>query len=81
MMGSGYIVDYCVTALALIQQRKAYEMYVTDALYALTQTLSGALGGNAMSIRYTDWISTKNEPEATEEEIADKIGSKLRAMK
>ena len=65
MLGSGYVIDHCVSAFLKAQREELYQIYVTDALKAI---------GN-LNIRFIDYF--KPEETRTAEEIIDSIKQKL----
>ena len=56
LLGSGYVIDHCVSAFLEEQQAKSYRVYITDTLRAI-------VGANRLPTRYYDLVNIK--PEAT----------------
>lgn len=63
------------------QEKKAYSVYVTDALMVISQTVGNVPGGKIMSRRYTD-IMEPSKPEATRSgaEIVSDVRSAIAAL-
>lgn len=80
-MGSGYVIEHCVTALSIIQKENMYRNYVTNSLYAIANTLGNAFGvGDIILKRYDEWIKPQAEADKTEEEVIEHIQERLRAL-
>ena len=82
LFGSGYVIEHCVSAFLEDRQEKAYKTYVTDALRAIFQCVSGSNDND--STRWIDLVDVNNNgTEKTEknskscEEIVDDIWSKI----
>lgn len=54
-----------------------YRAYVTDGLKALTDSVSGAFGGSALSRRWFDQLMDEKKPVEDAEQIKDRIKRKL----
>lgn len=66
------MIDHCVSALNEYAKRRAYEVYVTDCLYALVTSKI------TMACRYFDMIEKKKEQKPkTRKEIVSKLRKKL----
>ena len=91
LLGSGYVIDYCVSALSINQQEKMYRIYITDCLKYLTENTTHLVGVNGVvdyGIKMTErWIDLRekkpqkvadnpNETKTTEE-IVDGIWAKI----
>ena len=78
LLGSGYVIDHCISAFLQRQDEKLYRFYVTDALKAIAGNTQLFAGGDSMSISYKEIIDRKpKEKEKTAEEIIDNLKSKL----
>lgn len=73
VLGDEYIMQHCEQTLAQEYRDKLYRMYVTDALYALTNC-------RPLSVRWIDLQDgTVQQTETrTEQEVIDHIKNKLR---
>ena len=67
MLGSGYIIEHCVSAFNKLQEEKIYRIYVTDTL----KSLSGA------NVRWYDLIDRTPRDERTFEEITKDVWSRI----
>lgn len=81
LWGSGYVIEYCVSAFLEEQQRereeKAYKIYITDALKCIAENTQRFNGGSAPSVRYIDLIEPKKEFKMTAKEVIAKMRKKL----
>ena len=77
--GRGYVIDHCVSALKSYYKRKAFEVYVTDALMVIAGNTARTHGGSTMRCRYAEMIETGNEKEDTRtaDDIISNIKNKL----
>jgi hypothetical protein len=67
ILGSGYIIEYCVSAFNHIQEEKAYRIYITDALKYLA----------GLNVRYAELIDTTPKDERTFEEITNDVWTRI----
>ena len=75
-------MNYCLARYADEQKRKAYNVYVTDALKVISENtakFAGFAGGGYMNVRFIDIIEPKPEETRTPDEIINHIKDKLRA--
>lgn len=81
MFGDGYIAQHVLQQHQKAQERKAYQVYVTDALKTIAENTANFAGGKTMSMRYYDLIK-KQEPEPTEsaEDIKKMMVEKIRRI-
>lgn len=77
LCGSGYVMDYCMSAFRIMDEEKAWKNYIADGLFALvTKTLT-------YKKRFSDLLEeAKAEAHAEEnqknnEEEADRITNRL----
>lgn len=77
LCGSGYVMDYCMSAFRIKDEEKAWKYYIADGLYALvTKTMS-------YKKRFTDLLNEAKAEEHAEEneknnkEEADRITNRL----
>lgn len=76
LLGSGYVVEHCISAFLEIQQEKAYKVYITDCLYSLANMYSLHNGGKEPITRRFAEILMQEKPK--KEETADDIISRMR---
>lgn len=71
-MGSGYVIEHCVSAFSERDKEKAFRIYVTDAIMCISETVATAskYGGSYMEKRYADIIEPQEEIEYDPDEIA-----------
>ena len=81
MFGSGYVIDYCVTAFSKRQREKSYQAYITDCLKIITANTANIGGGAEISKR---WIDLVKQPTITEtrtsEEVIDDFKTRLNKL-
>lgn len=71
---------YCFARQGKEQIDKAYRIYVTDALKAISENTAKFAGGSYMKIRYAEVINPKPEETRTADEIITNITDKLRKL-
>lgn len=54
LMGSGYVIDYCVSAFLKKQQTVLYESYIADCLRTISESSASHNGGPYIKERYSD---------------------------
>ena len=54
LMGTGYVVEYCVSRYKHKQEEKRYRTYIADVLMHMCNNIAGAFGGNTITTRYVD---------------------------
>ena len=83
-MGSVYLIEHCVYVYNSKQERRAYEIYVTDRLKFINDSVASFFGGKSASKRYVDMLEriTKNKPEETRtaKQIISSISEKLERL-
>lgn len=73
LMGSGYVIEHCVSAFRKEQAEMQYRSYIADALKALADN-TARHGGVIMRERYADMIgSGKKKDTRTGDEIAQDV--------
>ena len=82
ILGSGYVIDYCVSAFSEKKKIEGYRIYVTDSLYSIANMYSKVHGGEmAMEKRYQDILNfEKEEPKKTAEEVIERMREKARRL-
>lgn len=63
-------------------ERRLYEIYVTDALKAITENTAKMYGGSSLKLRYVDLLENSNKQEETRtaEDIISNIKNKINKM-
>ena len=75
-----YLVEHCIYEHNRRQKQFAYEVYVTDRLKAINDSVASFFGGSSTGTRYLDIIESAKksaEPERTAEEVISSISDKL----
>lgn len=84
-MGRVWLIEHCVYEYNRKQERRAYQVYVTDSLKYINDSVVGFFGGKSPSRRFADALKQINEqrPEETRtaEEIVSSISKKLERLK
>lgn len=60
MLGSGYVIDHCISVFRKEQEEIAFRNYVADALKMISENSAKQVGGSYLTIRYADVISMDN---------------------
>lgn len=68
LMGSGYVVDHCMSAFSERQERRNFEIYITDVGTILVSRLTGQ-----EYPRYYDLIHPEEQDNRSGEEIVADI--------
>jgi hypothetical protein len=73
LFGSGYVIDHCVSAFLEKQRKKAYQVYVTDALKAIAENSAGGSHRSTMTRRWIDLVEKQKtkETRSAEDIISD----------
>lgn len=78
-MGKAYIIDFCQHYCNQKAKDEIYQIYITDALKALTHNTARIYGGTEMQSRYMDLIQPQNgEDDGTAEEQAEEIKTRIK---
>lgn len=74
------MIEHCISSFKNRTKEKAYQIYVTDSLYAIANGLYQYIGkGNAMEKRFINIIEeSAPKKEETEEEVIERIRGKLK---
>lgn len=72
LMGSGYVVDHCISALSLNAENLKYQLYITDCLKNINEIMAKRYGGSYVSVRYSELIGN-NKQDKDEEKTGDEI--------
>lgn len=79
-MGRLYLVEHCVYRYNESQKRMVYEVYVTDRLKAINDSVASFFGGQTVKKRYAELLEESRnvkKEERTAEEIIASISEKL----
>ena len=68
LLGTGYVVDYCISRYKHKQEEKVYRAYITDTLMTICNNFANAWGGERLTVRYIDLGKPKDT--RTGDEIA-----------
>lgn len=83
-MGRLYLIEHCIYEYNRKQERMAYEMYITDGLKCINDSVAGFLGGKSLSKRFADILKQMNsrqlEEDRTAEQIISSISEKLERL-
>lgn len=60
LLGTGYVVEYCVSRYNHKQEEKQYRIYLTDALMVIANNTARAFGGSTVTMRYSDIIKPQD---------------------
>lgn len=60
LLGTGYVVEYCVSRYNYKQEEKQYRIYLTDALMVIANNTARAFGGSTVTMRYSDIIKPQD---------------------
>ena len=69
-MGSGYVIDHCVVAFNDYCRQKAYQVYVTDGIRCMSESLANFAGGSYLENRFADIFDRDIDDERTGDEVA-----------
>lgn len=73
-------MDHCIAFFRRKNERRLFEIYVTDALKAIAENTSKMYGGSSMKMRYADLMmdtKTEEESERTADDIINSIKNKI----
>ena len=81
-MGSGYVIEHCVSAFSDMCEEKAFRSYIADGIKCISESVANQYGGSYLQERYADIITVSRVEEKTGDEIAleviKKAGLKVR---
>lgn len=60
LMGKGYVVDYCISLLRKKQEKRRFQIYLTDELRVLNNNICHAFGGAKITQRYADYFKKED---------------------
>ena len=76
MLGSGYVIDHCISAFLDYKRHELYQDYIAENLRIIgenTANLSFTGEGKYIKVSFRDAITNKPEREKTGDEIANDI--------
>ena len=76
-MGTGYVIDHCISCFHKEQVAKAHDIYVTDTLRLITENTAKQVGGSYIKERFADILDPPKEETRTAQEVIDNIKTKL----
>lgn len=79
MLGRGYVVQHCIAFFRKREEEKAFRVYVTDALRAITSNTANMFGGYTIASRYAELVGLIKADERSGDEIVADILERLRA--
>lgn len=80
LIGTGYVIDHCISCFHKEQKKKLHDVYVTDVLRLISENTAKTVGGSYMKVRYLDLIDPKKEETRTANEVIDNIRNKLKGI-
>lgn len=81
ILGKSYIIQHCVAFLKNKSKEKAFQIYVTDSLKIIAETLAHHYGGSVLNMRYADIISDEEPENRTAEDIINNLKAKMTGKK
>lgn len=72
-MGSGYVIEHCISAFSDYGRNKLFQTYVADCLHAISKTVAEHMGGLYMENSFSNIIEPHEETEMTGDEIAMQV--------
>lgn len=69
-MGSGYVIEHCVSAFSDMCEEKAFRSYIADGIKCISEAIANQFGGSYLQERYADIVSISRTEEKTGDEIA-----------
>ena len=85
LLGSGYVIEHCVSAFLEKQEEKAYKIYMSDCLYSIVNMYAVSHGGTDMPVQkrfveIIDVMEKKPKKEETAEDIITRMREKAKRM-
>ena len=81
-MGSGYVIEHCVSAFSDMCKKDAFRSYMADGIKCISESVANQYGGSYLQERYADIVTVSRVEEKTGDEIAleviKKAGLKVR---
>lgn len=83
-MGKSYLIQHCTYAYNHKQERRAFEIYVSDRVKAINDSVASVFGGSTSASRYIDVLErimdARPEDSRTAEQIISSISDKLERL-
>lgn len=70
LCGSGYVIEYCISAFHKYREQEAFKNYIADGLYAIVNH------SGSYSMRFSEFVHPKSEEEEKKEIEESKKQSK-----
>lgn len=71
LLGSGYVIEYCVAAYTEHSKQEAYRNYIADGVRNINEAVATYYGGTYMQIRFADMMRGEDAgDERTGDEVA-----------
>ena len=82
MLGSGYVIEHCLSAFQKQKEEEQFKEYIADGVYLVANNFAEHFGGRTLTIRYRDLKkkSEEKKEERTEQEIISSIQEKMKAL-
>ena len=77
MIGKGYVIDHCVSLFKKKQEKKLYQIYVTDTLKLINDNIAKNFGGAMIKTKYSELTQTVKEDNRTGDEVAREVIGRL----
>lgn len=77
LLGRMYLIEHCIYVYNENLKRRAYEVYVTDRLKAINESLASFFGGSTPNSRYYDFLERTEHPRAEETRTAEQVISDI----
>ena len=83
-MGRAYLIQHCIYVYNHKQERRAFEIYVSDGVKAVNDSIAYIFGGNTSASRYIDILeqimNVRPKDSRTAEQIISSISNKLEGL-
>ena len=83
-MGRAYLIQHCTYVYNNKQEKRAFEIYVSDRIKAVNDSIASVFGGNTSASRYIDilerMMNVHPEDSRTAEQIISSISNKLERL-
>lgn len=74
-------MDYCVSAFSKKAHEESWRSYIADGIYAISNSITNALGGIAVSKKYSELHAPKKEKkERTAKEVINHLKEGLNKL-
>lgn len=81
LMGRGYVIDHCVSALIQLQEDDIFKRYVATALKLISINTTGGEERYAMRHDYSELIDRTPADTRTAEEVIDHVLGKIKEVR